>query len=300
MNTHTEKLSGVFAPVFTPFKNAEPDLDSLRFNLRKLGETDLAGYLALGSNGEFRSLDDAEQTAVLEVFAAEKGTKTVMVGTACESTRHTIEKTRRVASMGFEYASILTPNYFAKQMNDAVLTGYFEAIADASPVPVLLYNAPGFAGGVQISPKAVNRLAAHPNIVGMKDSSAAGPDRFLTALEPGCEFNVLAGSANFFYAALHLGAVGGIISLANSMPGPCCEMYRLYKAGDHDRARSLHFRLARLNGAVSGAYGVAGVKASMDLAGYRGGDPRHPLIPLPNAERDSILRAILAEGFSLD
>lgn len=300
MNTHTQKLSGVFAPVVTPFKNDAPDLGALRFNLRKLGETDLAGYLALGSNGEFRSLDDTEQTAVLEVFASEKGSKTVMVGTACESTRHTIEKTRRAASMGFEYVSVLTPSYFAKQMNDAVLTGYYEKVADASPIPVLLYNAPGFAGGVQISPKAVNRLAAHPNIVGMKDSSAAGPDRFLTALEPGHEFSVLAGSANFFYASLHLGAVGGIISLANSMPEPCCEMYRLFMAGEYERARSLHFRLARLNGAVSGAYGVAGVKASMDIAGFRGGDPRSPLIPLSDADRDSIRRAILAEGFPLE
>jgi 4-hydroxy-2-oxoglutarate aldolase len=223
-----------------------------------------------------------------------------MVGTACESSRQTIEKTRRAASMSFEYASILTPHYFAKQMNDAVLTGYFEAVADASPIPVLLYNAPGFAGGVQISPKSVNRLAAHPNIVGMKDSSAAGPDRFLTALESGREFNVLAGSANFFYAALHLGAVGGIISLANSMPGPCCDLYRLFIAGEYDRARNLHFRLARLNGAVSGAYGVAGVKASMDLTGYRGGDPRRPLVPLAGTDRDSIRRAILAEGFPLE
>ena len=174
MNDHRNRLSGVFAPVATPFRNGEPALDDLRFNLRKLSATGLSGYLALGSNGEFRSMSDDEQERVLGVFAEENAGKTVMAGAACESTRHTIEKTKRAAVMGFAYASILTPSYFSRQMTDAVLSGYYEAVADGSPIPVLLYNAPGFASGVQLSPKTVNRLAAHPNIVGMKDSSPAG------------------------------------------------------------------------------------------------------------------------------
>jgi 4-hydroxy-2-oxoglutarate aldolase len=295
MSTHLQKLSGVFAPVVTPFRGGELALDDLRYNLRKLGASGLTGYLALGSNGEFRSLSDEEQFRVLEVFAEEKGEKTVMVGTARESTKHTVEITKRVAAMGFEYASVLTPSYFAKQMNDTILTGYFEAVADDSPIPVLLYNAPGFAGGVQISAKAVKKLAAHPNIVGMKDSSSAGPDKFLTLLDRMPDFHVLAGSANFFYAALHLGATGGIISLANALPEPCCELYRLFLAGKYDRALTLHFKLSRLNGSVSGSYGVAGVKAAMDLEGFRGGEPRHPLVPVSEADRDVIRQKIDAE-----
>ena len=300
MSDHKKNLSGVFAPVVTPFRDSELALDDLRFNLRKLAVTGLAGYLALGSNGEFRSLSDDEQFRVLEVFAEEKGDKTVMAGTARESTKHTVDVTRRAAAMGFPYASVLTPSYFAKQMNDAALTGYYMAVADTSPIPVLLYNAPGFAGGVQLSPKAVSVLSSHPNIVGMKDSSAAGPDRFLTALDRTREFHVLAGSANFFYSALHLGAVGGIISLANSLPEPCCELYRLFRTGEYDRALDLHFRLARLNGAVSGTHGVAGVKASMDIIGFRGGEPRHPLLPVPEADRETMRMKILSEGFVID
>ncbi|MHB9027482.1 MAG: dihydrodipicolinate synthase family protein [Candidatus Latescibacterota bacterium] len=297
MSNHLQKLSGVFAPVVTPFRNGELARDDLRYNLRKLGTTGLAGYLALGSNGEFRSLSDEEQFRALEVFAEEKGDKTVMVGTARESTKHTLEITKRVADMGFGYASVLTPSYFAKQMNDTVLTGYFEAVADASPIPVLLYNAPGFAGGVQLSAKAVKKLAAHPNIVGMKDSSSAGPDKFLTLLDHAPDFHVLAGSANFFYASLHLGAAGGIISLANALPEPCCELYRLFLAGEYDRALDLHFKLSRLNGSVSGMYGVAGVKAAMDLAGFRGGEPRRPLVPVSETDRETIRQKIEAEGF---
>ena len=300
MSDHRNRLSGVFAPVVTPFRNGEPALDDLRHNLRTLAATGLAGYLALGSNGEFRSLSDDEQARVLEVFAEERCGKTVMAGAACESTCHTIEQTKRAARVGFPYASVLTPSYFARQMTDAVLAGYFEAVADASPIPILLYNAPGFAGGVQLSTKMVNLLAAHPNIVGMKDSSPAGPGRFLAALDRSHEFHILAGSADFFYPSLHLGAVGGIISLANALPEPCCEMYRRFLGGDFARALDLHFRLVRLNAAVSGSHGVAGVKAAMDLAGFRGGEPRHPLLPLTDDEREAIRQKILAEGFSLE
>jgi len=117
MGQNKRKLSGVFSPVVTPFHSDELALDDLRFNLRKLNETNLAGYLALGSNGEFKSLNDKEQYRILEVFAEEKGNKVVLVGAGCESTRQTIEKSKLAAEMGFDYVSILTPSYFAKQID---------------------------------------------------------------------------------------------------------------------------------------------------------------------------------------
>ena len=296
---HKDRLSGVFAPVVTPFGEDALKLDDLRFNLKRLSESSLTGYLALGSNGEFRSLSDAEQMEVLEVFAAQKGYKVVMVGTACESTTQTIEKSKSAATMGFDYVSVLTPSYFAKKMDGAALRRYYERIADAVTVPVLLYNAPGFAGGVQIPPKTVAKLADHQNIVGMKDSSPAGPARFLTQVGDREDFFVLAGSANFFYPSLHIGAVGGIISLANALPESCCELYRMFLEGRYTEALTLHDRLARLNGAVSGISGVAGVKAAMDLTGYRGGEPRHPLVTLDEEGRASIRAAFADEGFTI-
>ncbi|MFC1542100.1 dihydrodipicolinate synthase family protein [Candidatus Latescibacterota bacterium] len=300
MKSIREKLSGVFAPVVTPFKDDKLLLESLRNNLRKLNETELSGYLALGSNGEFRSLSDEEQIKVLEVFAEEKGDKVVMVGTACESTIETITKTKKVADMGFDFASILTPSYFAKKMNDEVLTGYYSRIADNSPIPVLLYNAPGFAGGVTVSPNAVKVLAGHENIVGMKDSSPSGPNSFLAKLDGVKDFHVLAGSANFFYPTLHIGAIGGIISLSNVLPEPCCRLYKLFIDGKFDEAKKLHLSLQRLNGAVSGTYGVAGVKGAMDVAGFKGGEPRHPLIKITDADKQKIRESIIREGFTFD
>ena len=297
MADNKKKLSGVFAPVVTPFSSDKLALDDLRSNLQKLKETDLAGYLALGSNGEFRSLTDKEQVQVLEIFAEEKGDKVVMVGTGCESTKQTIEKSQLVCEMGFDYVSILTPCYFAKQIDAATLKSHYERIADSIDIPVLLYNAPGFTGGVRIPAQTVLELSRHPNIVGMKDSSPEGPAKLLANLDPAEDFHVLSGSANFFYPCLHLGVPGGVISLANVLPDPCCDLYRLFTQGKFDEARILHFRLSRLNQAISGAWGVAGVKASMDIMGFRGGQPRHPLRAVTNEAAEKIKQQIVNEGF---
>lgn len=294
-----DKLSGVFAPIVTPFRDDALDLEALRFNLQRAAASGLAGYLALGSNGENKSLTDDEQRQVLEVFAAEKADKVVMVGCGCESTVQTVAKCRQAAELGFEFASVLTPSYFAKRMDGPTLAAYYRRIADESPLPVLLYNAPGFAGGVSVPLKTVVELAGHPNIVGIKDSSSAGPGAILSALGSEVEFSVLAGSVNTFYPSLHMGASGGIVSLADAMPEPCCELYRLFAAGRHAEAAEMHQRLTRLNRSVSGAGGVAGVKAAMDVCGYRGGAPRHPLMPLDEVGRAAIRKAILAEGFEV-
>jgi 4-hydroxy-2-oxoglutarate aldolase len=297
MADNKKKLSGVFAPVVTPFNSDELALDDLRFNLQKLNQTDLAGYLALGSNGEFRSLTDKEQVKVLEVFAEEKGGKVVMVGTGCESTKQTIEKSKMVCEMGFDYVSILTPCYFAKQIDGNVLKNHFERIADSIDIPVLLYNAPGFTGGMRVPVKTVVELSRHPNIAGMKDSSPEGPAKLLACLNPAEDFHVLSGSANFFYPCLHLGIPGGVVSLANALPEPCCELYQLFKQGKYDEARMLHFKLSRLNQVVSGKWGVAGVKAAMDIMGFKGGQPRHPLRAVTKEVAEEIKRQIVNEGF---
>jgi 4-hydroxy-2-oxoglutarate aldolase len=131
----------------------------------------------------------------------------------------------------------------------------------------------------------------------MKDSSPEGPAKLLANLDPAEDFHVLAGSANFFYPCLHLGVPGGVISLANFLPEACCDLYRLFTEGRYDEARILHFRLSRLNQAVSGAWGVAGVKASMDIMGFRGGQPRHPLRAVTNEAVEKIRRQITNEGF---
>jgi len=296
MGKNKKKLSGVFAPVVTPFRSDELSLEDLRFNLKKLNQTELAGYLALGSNGEFRSLTDKEQIKVLEVFAEEKGDKVVMVGTGCESTKQTIKKSKIVSEMGFDYASVLTPCYFPKQIDAGVLRRHYERIADSIDIPVMLYNAPGFTG-IRIPPQTILELAKHSNIAGMKDSSPEGPAKLLARLDPAEDFHVLAGSANFMYPSLHLGCPGGVVSIANFLPCPCSLLYQLFTEGRFDEAKELHGRLSRLNQAVSGSFGVAGVKAAMGITGFRGGQPRWPLAAVSADDVRKIKKQIVNEGF---
>jgi 4-hydroxy-2-oxoglutarate aldolase len=297
MDHNRENLSGVFAPVVTPFDGDEPDLEALTFNLKRLRSTNLTGFLALGSNGEVKSLTDKEQLLVLEVISREKGDKVVMVGTGCESTAETIEKSQVAVEMGFHYVSILPPHYFAKHMSGSELQQHYKRIAEKVTVPVLLYNAPQFAGGLQIPPKTIVELSQHPNIVGIKDSSAAGPTKLLASIDPTNDFYVLSGSLNTFYPSLHAGATGGVLSLANVLPERCTELYDLFMQAMYERARELSAGLIRLNQAVSGTWGVAGVKVAIDLVGLKGGRPREPLLPTPSEAAARIKEAMVREGF---
>jgi 4-hydroxy-2-oxoglutarate aldolase len=297
MIKNRENLSGVFAPVVTPFKNDAVQIEDLKYNLEKLNKSKLKGYLVLGSNGEFKSLNDKEQFQVLEVFDLFKSNKIIMVGTGSESTKQTIEKSNIVAKMGFDYLSILTPSYFTKRMDGPTLRDYYIRIADSVSIPVIIYNAPGFASGIELPSKILHELSKHPNIVGVKDSSPSGPAKFLNHLNSENDFSVLAGSANFFYPSLHLGATGGILSMGNFFPDFCYNLYELFQKKEFEQAKKLHFKLARLNGAISGAYGVAGVKGAMNLVGFKGGEPRHPLQVLSENEAKKIKDQMHQEGF---
>jgi 4-hydroxy-2-oxoglutarate aldolase len=286
-------MAGVFAPISTPFSaDEEVDINALILNVERYAATGLLGYLALGSNGENRSLTEAERLAVLRsIIGHKRPDQVVMAGAAYDAQREAERFLHQAAALGADFGLVLSPGYFRKQMTDDVLFRYFSTLADASPIPVVLYNAPGFCG-VTLSPALVGRLAAHPNIVGMKDSASSGIENFLP-LE--CEgFHVLAGSANFLFRAMMGGSVGGTVSLANSFPDLALELFRRGQARDEQRGVPLQERVTRINKAISGPYGPSGVKAAMTLAGFQGGIPRRPLLPL-NVDQVEALRVFLVE-----
>ena len=291
--TLEEKMAGVFAPISTPFADDESlDLDGLRFNLERYAQTGLLGYLALGSNGENRSLTEEEKLQVLDTIVRHKGRgQVVMAGATYDAQRDTERFLRQAAGLGADFGLVLSPGYFRKQMTDDVLYRYFATVADSSPLPLLLYNAPGFCG-VTLSPALVGRLAAHPHIVGMKDSAASGIENFLPFESE--SFHVLAGSANFLLPAMLGGSLGGTVSLANSFPAMSVELFRCGQARDEARGVPLQDRVTRINKAISGHYGVSGVKAAMNLSGYRGGIPRRPLLPL-TGEQVEAMRQVLTQ-----
>jgi len=291
-----EKLNGVFVPAITPFINDEIQYDKLEKNITKLNQYSITGYLVLGSNGENKSLTIDEKFEILKLFIKNKGSKVVMAGTGCESTRETIDLSIEAAKIGADFVSVLSPSYFAKQIKDEILIDYYSEIADSVNIPILIYNAPGFAGGVKISPRVVKILAEHPNIVGMKDSSTDGIMDFLSATRNIENFNVIAGSANFFLTGLICGASGGILSLANAFPDICCNLYNAFIENKIEEALKLHFKVFKLNSIVSGSGGVSAVKAAVTLAGFFGGDPRKPLKPLSGLQVNEMKNYLIEEG----
>ncbi|MCL5070869.1 MAG: dihydrodipicolinate synthase family protein [Actinobacteria bacterium] len=290
-----EKLSGVFVPAITPFADDEILYDKLTDNIKKFNRTKIRGYLVLGSNGENKSLTTDEKLKVFEIFVKNKGEKVIMAGTGCESTKETISLSKEAIKLGVDFISVLTPSYFAKQIKDEILIDYYTEIADNVNVPILIYNAPGFAGGVKISSKAVGKLAIHKNIIGMKDSSTDGIMGFLAAVREIADFHVIAGSANFFLTGLICGAVGGILSLANAFPEICCELYDKFSNGKIEEAVNLHFKVFKLNTKVSGSGGVSAVKAAATIAGYFGGEPRKPLKPLSKDQAEELRKYLKGE-----
>jgi 4-hydroxy-2-oxoglutarate aldolase len=290
-----QKLSGVFAPISTPFAaDEEVDFGALRANMQSYAATPILGYLALGSNGENKSLTEDEKFAVLDTIVRHRGQQqVVMAGAAYEAQRDTERFFQEAGDLGADFGLLLSPSYFKKQMTDDVLARYFLTVADRSPMPILIYNAPGFCG-VTLSPDLVGRLACHENIVGMKDSASSGIEAFLKFA--GDRFRVLAGSVNFLFPAMMGGAVGGTVSMANSFPALAVELFQCGAARDEAQGVPKQEKASRVNHAISGKYGVSGVKAAMTLAGLHGGIPRRPLLPLTGAQVDELRAVLIREG----
>jgi len=289
-----KKVTGILAPICTPFVDQEVSIAHLKENMRTYKNSPLAGYFVLGSNGENKSMTEKEKLTVLETAISERDSQQlVLAGAGYESTRQTIAFSKRAAELGADFVSIITPSYFKKRLTDEVMVRYYSDVADALSIPVFVYNAPGFTG-MTVSPGVIEKLSQHPNIAGMKDTSPANMSAYLAAAAD--NFDVLSGTVSTLFHALVLGAKGGVVSLANAFPAPCCELYEKFTAGDIEGARRLHFKLFRLNRAVSGSYGVAGVKYAMQLGGLFGGDPRLPLLPIPEEGKASIQKALKAAG----
>ena len=233
-----EKLSGVLTPMVTPFKNDEVLYDGLINNVKKMNKTNLRGYFALGTNGEFKSLSVEERLLVLKTVIENAGDdKVVMAGTAAESTKETIDITLEAAKLGASMVSLLMPHFFRKYIDDDVLTNYIIEVADASPVPVLLYNNPSVAADILISPEVVKRVAKHPNVVGMKDSSKGNHKKYIEAAK-GQEFYLWQVQPAFL-DSLTMGGVGGVLSLANVFPEECAS-YTLCSKKNKEEAKALN------------------------------------------------------------
>lgn len=286
-------LTGVYAPLPTPFDEADRvDAVRLRAALPRWIESRLTGFVLLGTNGEAGLLDDAESDLVIETARSivPRG-RTLIAGTGRESTQAASRAARRAAELGADAVLVRTPSFFKGRMTDDAFVRHYTAVADASPVPVLLYNFAS-ATGVNLQPSAVVRLASHPNIVGIKESgSDIAQVADLVALTPP-DFSVLAGSATNFYAGLCAGVSGGVLALAGLLPEPCVRLFELARAGRFDEARALQRQLIQVARLISAVHGVPGLKAALALTGIDVGRPRPPLLPLEAGALPSLRDAL--------
>lgn len=293
----TPDLSGIFPPIPTPFGgNGEVALGALTENLERWNQYDLAGYVVLGSNGEAAYLTEGEKRAVLATArrVIPPG-KLLIAGTGCESERQTIAFTEEAAEMGADVALVLTPHFYDGKMTHDSLVRYYRAAADASPIPIMLYNVPKFTH-VDMTSATIAEAATHPNAIGIKDSSGNITKLGDTVRLTGDGFQVLAGSAGFLFAGLALGAVGGVLALANVAPQQAIDIYAAYRAGEWDRAAELQRKMIPVNTAITARFGVAGLKAALDMLGYHGGPVRSPLLDLGESDRRTLREVLQAGG----
>jgi 4-hydroxy-2-oxoglutarate aldolase len=288
---------GVLAPVATIFDaDGEIHEPAFRENLAVYAASSLDGVVLLGSNGEFATLSTDERKRVIALGTeAIGGRKTVMAGTGAESTRDTIAMTRFAAEAGVDYALVVTPHYYKTRYDAAAYKNHYLRVAEASPIPVLIYVMAAYTG-VDLASDIVCDLSSHPNIVGLKDSggNAAKVGEIIAGSDE--QFAVLAGSANFLYAGLVLGATGGIVALGNIAPEHCAELYRLTREGKHEDARQLQLKLIAPNAAVTSRLGIAGLKHALETVGLNGGPVREPLMPLTDAEKSYLEKTLIDAG----
>jgi 4-hydroxy-2-oxoglutarate aldolase len=294
-------LRGVFAPATTPFDpvTGEAAVVSMRANLRRWLAAPLAGVVLFGSTGEGPLLDEDEK---VRLTAATRdvvdGGRLLLAGTGAESTRATIRATAAVAAEGADAVLVQPPAYFRPAMTPEALRDHYLAVADASPVPVILYQVPPRFSTVELAAGLVGELARHPNIAGIKDSH--GDLKALAALVDACGGNaqVLVGSGAVLYGALEAGAVGGILAVALLAPEECAALCRAYAEGRLADAGRIQERLAPLHRAIVADLGISGMKAALDELGMHGGPPRPPLKPLRAKDLPKVRDALAAAGMA--
>jgi 4-hydroxy-2-oxoglutarate aldolase len=296
-STHSPSsaLQGVLLPVTTPFsKDGVVDLPALKSNLDKWSKTGITGYVFLGSTGERVHLDESEYLRIIE-FArgCVSNDLAFIAGAGQQSTAGTIKEIARAAAAGADAVLVITPHFYRSAITQDALIDYYRSVADAAPVPLLLYSMPALTG-IKIEPETIARLNEHPNIVGVKDSSNDVAGFSETVRLCPSEFAVMTGNGTIFLDALRAGATGAILAVGCVVPEMCVEIFRALKSGDLERASMLQSKLTPVATAVTTRFGIGGLKAALDLAGYRGGSVRAPLQPPGETARAEI--AILLEA----
>ncbi|GIK60885.1 MAG: dihydrodipicolinate synthase family protein [Ignavibacteriota bacterium] len=275
-------LKGIYPPLTTPFESEEVSYEKFIGNILKYEKKMLAGYVLFGSNGESAFLTAEEKLQLIR--SARKQTNRILIaGTGLDSIKETITLTNDAAEAGANFALIITPSFFKTEMKHHTLLNYYTKVADSVMIPVILYNVPKFTT-VNLEVETVIELSSHPNIIALKDSTEIPSRISEISANVSPDFRMIVGTASVLYTALLSGASAGILALANIAPDECIQIFNLIRERNFEKALEIQNRMIPVNKAVTAKYGVAGLKAAMDLVGYFGGLPRLPLEPLSEAQ----------------
>ncbi len=283
--------NGIYPPLPTFFDEYEElDILTLQHHIRRLADSGIAGYVLMGSNGEAIHLTSDERIRLIQAARDSIGNKPLplIVGCGDASTRSTIAHCRSAAEYGADIALVLPPFYYRSSMTMPTLIAHYRAVADASPIPILIYNMPANTGGLDLDAATLCTLAEYKNIVGVKDSAGNIAKLAQIIASVPATFRVFAGSASYLLPALVAGAVGAVSALANVFPQEVCNVQTLFDEGRLDEARALQARIIPANNGVTTVYNVPGLKAALELTAGYGGIPRMPLLPLSSQEREKL------------
>ncbi len=287
---------GIYPPLPTFFDNQdELDLVTLRRHIQRLAGTGIAGYVVMGTNGEAVHLTKEERAQVIETARAAAGKRAmILAGCGEQSTRATVANCQQAERSGASAALVLPPFYYKGRMDSRALIAHYRAVADNSPLPVVIYNMPASTGGLDLDAATICALAEHPNIIGVKDSAGKMVKLLQIYTETPSRFRTFAGSASYLLPALAVGAVGAVAALANVFPREVCRLQELFDTGNLEESRLLQARLVPANTAVTTTYSVPGLKAALELTTGYGGRPRPPLLPLTEQERYQLAEILSA------
>jgi 4-hydroxy-2-oxoglutarate aldolase len=293
-----DRLAGIFPPVPTNFDEVSGDIAAipLRENLRRWVRLPIDGIVLFGSTGEGALLDEDEKVRLTAMSRdVVPAGFPLVAGASAESTRATARLSARLAAEGADVVLVHPPAYFGPYIPAAAMLDHFRAVADASPVPVILYHIPKYTK-VTLEPGFVAELTRHRNVIGLKDSS--GDIKRFADYTGACaeSCRIFVGNGTLLYTALELGAAGGILAVADFAAGLCADLLREFRLGNTREAGRIQSRLTPLHKEIVAPYGAVGVKAALDALGWTGGPPRAPLRGLGERERKQVARVMQEAG----